>query len=346
MDVSPVAETRRWMLFLLTRLALSVITLGAVGQAGAQQGSQPLTLKLATSAAPSQAIAKAWTYLADRIKQKTGGKVVVQVYFSSSLFGERTAIEAALNGAVDIGTSGVSQFAPWTDAFLPFDLPFLFTSISAARKVVDGPIGDQMRARAEQQAGLKIISIVDNGGGRPIFTTKKKVRTPSDLKGLKIRTVASPVDQTLFQCWGAIPTPMDFAEVYGALQQGVVEGEAPTYTFANGAKHYDVLKYSVEVAYVIPPGAAAMSVARFNALPPDIQKAILEAGKETEKFASVTDAADVKASRDAAIAKKIDIHVPNEAEMAEWRKCAIPVYKSYENKLPPGLIEQIRAAQR
>src|SRR5581483_10033736 len=135
MDVSPVAETRRWMLFLLTRLALSVITLGAVGQAGAQQGSQPLTLKLATSAAPSQAIAKAWTYLADRIKQKTGGKVVVQVYFSSSLFGERTAIEAALNGAVDIGTSGVSQFAPWTDAFLPFDLPFLFSSTAGMRKV-------------------------------------------------------------------------------------------------------------------------------------------------------------------------------------------------------------------
>ena len=303
-------------------------------------------MPVATSAAPTQAIAKAWVHLGEQIKQKTAGKVVVQPYFSNSLFGERTAIEAALNGAVDIGTSGISQFAPWTDAFLAFDLPFVFSSTAGMRKVLDGPIGNEMRAKAEQQAGLKIIAMIDNGGFRPIFTTKKKVRVPSDLKGLKIRTVATPVDQTLFQCWGAIPTPMDFAEVYGALQQGVVEGEAPTYTFANGAKHYDILRYSVDVGYVGVPGVAAMSVARFNSLPPDVQKAIVEAGKEAEKFAAVTDAADVKASRDAAIAKKVDIYVPTETEMAEWRKCATPVYESYASKVPPALIERIKAAQQ
>ena len=91
---------------------------------------------------------------------------------------------------------------------------------------------------------------------------------------------------------------------------------------------------------------AAMSVARFNSLPPDVQKAIVEAGKEAEKFAAVTDAADVKASRDAAIAKKVDIYVPTEAEMAEWRKCATPVYESYSSKVPPTLIERIKAVQQ
>src|ERR1043166_201851 len=149
----PCRSPRQWLLG-LPALVLAAIALGGAGEATAQQAAQVTTLRMATSAAPRQAIARAWSHFADQVKQKTNGAVVVEVYFSNSLFGERTAIEAALNRGIDIGTSAVSQFAPWTDAMLAFDLPFVFSSSEGARKVLDGPIGSEMRAKVEQQAGL------------------------------------------------------------------------------------------------------------------------------------------------------------------------------------------------
>lgn len=303
---------------------------------------EPITLRLATSASEDQALAQAWQRLADEVSERTDGQVRIETYFGGSLYGERTALEAIFSGGVDIGTSSLSQFAPFTDAFLATDLPFLWSTVEDRRRVYESEIGGQMKAAAEED-GLKVLAIVDTGGLRPLFTVGEQVRVPDDLEGLIIRTTASPIDQTLYECWGAVPTPMDFGEVYTALQQGVVDGEAPTYPFAANANHFEILDYVIELNYQGSGAAAAISTEAFNSLPAEAQEALLAAGQEAEAFAREAEITEVDEARNAAREAGLEIYEPSDAELELWRECAEPVYDAYSDQVPRQLIDDILA---
>ena len=186
-----------------------------------------MTLRMATSKNKDLSQGKQWNHFAELVDQMTGGKVKVQVFYDATLFGERTAVEAVLNGSIDIGTSANPQYAPWTDAMLWMDMPYVVDDQAGLRKLLDGAPGAEIRKKMEEKPGVKVLMLIDNGGGRPVLTVSKQVKTPADMKGMKVRSVASPVDQAIWRSWGASPTPIDFAEVYSALQSKVVDGYEP-----------------------------------------------------------------------------------------------------------------------
>lgn len=303
---------------------------------------ETLTLRLATSAAEDQGLARAWQIFADEVEELTDGEIVVETYFGGSLYGEREALEAVYSGGVEIGTSSLSQHAPFTDAFLATDLPFLWTSVEERRAVYDSDIGTEMKATAEED-GLKVLAIVDTGGLRPIFTVGEQVKVPADLEGMVIRTTASPIDQTLYECWGAVPTPMDFGEVYTALQQGVVQGEAPTYPFAYNANHFEVLDYVIELNYQGSGAAASISTEQFDSLPADHQEALLEAGRVAEEAAREFEIQEIEEAREAAREAGMEIYEPTESDLEQWRECAEPVYEAYSDRVPRERIDDILA---
>jgi hypothetical protein len=99
----------------------------------------------------------------------------------------------------------------------------------------------------------------DNGGGRPVLTVSKQMKTPADLKGLKIRSTASPVDQAIWRAWGAVRPRSILLEVYFALQSKVVDGYAPNWNDAVGSKQVELLKYAADVNYVVGVQVAGAS---------------------------------------------------------------------------------------
>jgi TRAP-type C4-dicarboxylate transport system substrate-binding protein len=219
--VSAAARARR-VVTVLSVFAAGLLT-AVMTNAVAYNGPE-MTLRFATIKNRELSQGKQWNHFAELVNQATDGKVKVQVFYDGTLFGERTAVEAVLNGSVDIGTSANPQYAPWTDAMLWMDMPFVVDDQAGLRKLLDGPPGDAIRRSMEQKPGLKVLMMIDNGGGRPVLTVGKQVKTPADLKGMKVRSVSSPVDQAIWRAWGASPTPIDFAEVYSALQSKVVDG--------------------------------------------------------------------------------------------------------------------------
>lgn len=332
----------------LRRLALScILSLVAVagpafGQAGTYNGPR-MTLTLATGTNKNISRGKQWNHFAELVEAKTGGKVKVRVFYDGALYGERTSIEAVLNNSIDIGTSANPQYAPFTSAMLWMDMPYVVDNQAQLRKLIDGAPGMEIRRALEEKPGLKVLMINDNGGGRPVLTVSKQVKVPADLKGLKIRSTASPVDQAIWRAWGAGPTPIDFAEVYSALQSKVVDGYAPNWNDAVGSKQVELLKYADDINYVVGVQVAVMRLDKFKALPKELQDILMQAGRETELWGVKVDADEVATMQNIFRQKYgVQIYTPTQAEMAEWKRLARSVWGQFSNLVPTDKLEQLR----
>jgi TRAP-type C4-dicarboxylate transport system substrate-binding protein len=341
MENAQTRSSRRRFLGSLAGIA-AVTAIRPAGAAPAYSGPS-ITLRLASGTNKNISRGKQWGHFAERVEQMTGGKVKVRVFYDGTLYGERTAIEAALNGSIDIGTSANPQFAPFTDALLWMDMPYVVDNQAGLRRLVDGAPGHEIRRSLEQKPGLKVLMINDNGGGRPILTVTKEVKVPADVAGLKIRSTASPVDQAIWRAWGASPTPIDFAEVYSALQSKVVDGYAPNWNDAVGSKQVELLKHAADVNYVVGVQIAVMRLDKFNALPKELQDILLAAGRDTEVWGIKVDADEVSTMQRIFRDKYgVKIYTPNPTEMTEWKRLARTVWSQFPDRASVQKLEELR----
>jgi TRAP-type C4-dicarboxylate transport system substrate-binding protein len=185
--------------------------------------------------------------------------------------------------------------------------------------------------------------MVDNGGGRPVLTVSKQVKVPADLKGMKVRSTPSPVDQAVWRAWGASPTPIDWAEMYSALQTGVVDGEGPNWSDAAAVKHVEVLKYAADVNYTVGTHLAVMRSDKFEALPKDLQDILIKASRMTEQWGIKVDADEVARVQDIFTKHGIKIYRPTPEEMVEWKRLARTVWTQFPDRVSA---EKLRALQQ
>jgi TRAP-type transport system periplasmic protein len=302
------------------------------------------TLKLAHGATADQAIGQALQRFGQLVDQKSGGAAKVELHLAGALYNERTAIEAVVNGAVDLGGGSNANWAAFTRTLMFMDLPYVVNDEQSFKRIMQGSIGDEIRKRFEKD-GFKLLMILDNGGFRDVVNTKRPVRTPADLKGLKFRTTASQVEIAMFRAWGAIPTAIDWAEVYNALSSGVVDGEFVMPTWLATAKHYEVLKHATRNRAVIGVQTLAMRKDRFEKLPAATQKAILEAAKEAEAYGNQIDEAMAQKARDYAASLGVQTYTPNEQEMQQWRATGRSIWKDFDSKIDKDLLKMVLDSQ-
>jgi len=306
--------------------------------------AQGMTLKLAHGATADQAIGQALQKFGQLVEQKSGKAAKVEVHLAGSLYNERTSLEAIVNGAVDFGGGSNANWAAFTRTFMFMDLPYVINDEQAFKRMMHGQIGQEIRKRFEKD-GFKLLMILDNGGFRDVVNTKRPIRTPADLKGLKFRTTTSPVEIAMFRAWGAIPTAIDWAEVYNALSSGVVDGEFVMPTWLATAKHYEVLKHSTRNRAVIGVQTLAMRKDRFDKLPANIQKAILEAATEAEGYGNQLDEAMSEKARAYAESLGVQSYTPTEQEMQQWRLTGRSIWKDYEGKVDKDLLKMVLDSQ-
>ncbi len=306
--------------------------------------AQSMTLKLAHGVTPAQSVGKGMIRFAELVASKSGGNVKIESHLSGSLYNERTSLEAIVNGAIDLGGASNANWAAFTQALLFMDLPYVFNDEESFRKVMHGSVGKEIRNRFEKD-GFKIIMLLDNAGFRDVVNTKRQVRVPSDIKGLKMRTTASPVEIAMMRNWGAVTTAVDWGEVYNALGSGVVDGEFVQPTWLAFAKHYEVLKHATEVKAVIGINTLAMRKDRFDKLPAAAQKALLEAGDEAQAYSNKLDAEMTYEGR--AIARKLGVQTyqPTPEEMKIWQSTGRAIWKDFDSKIDKALLKMVLDAQ-
>jgi len=220
--------------------------------------------------------------MSDTISKKTGGKHTIKVFTGNQLGGEKDTIEQTRIGALDLVRINVAPMNNICPETMVPTMPFVFSSVDHMRKVLDGPIGDQILKACESQ-GFVGLAFYDSGA-RSIYTTKKPVKSLADAKGLKIRVQQSDLWVSLLQAMGANATPMPYGEVYTALKTGLVDGAENNWPSYDTAKHYEVAKFYSMTEHSMAPEMLLMSKKVWDTLTPDEQKIFRDAAKESVPY--------------------------------------------------------------
>jgi tripartite ATP-independent transporter DctP family solute receptor len=263
----------------LPRLAPALAACGLVLLlAGCGAKREVKIIKLAHGLDPQHSVHHGMVFLGQRLAEKSGGKMHVDVYPSGQLGSERECLELVQLGGLAMTKVSASVLESFAPEFKVFGLPYLFRDQTHRNVVLDGPIGREILL-APQSKFMRGLCYYDSGTRS--FYTKKPVRTPDDLKGLKIRVQESPMAFALIRAFGASATPIAWGELYTALQQGVVDGAENNPPSFHLARHYEVCKYYTLNDHTSVPDVVVVGTHFWNSLTPQEQKWLQEAADES-----------------------------------------------------------------
>ena len=275
-------------------------------------------------------------------EERLPGKVKVEVYPNSQLFGDGKEMEALLLGDVQLIAPSLSKFDRYTKKIQLFDLPFLFDDIEAVDRFQSSPKGQELLTSMKNR-GLIGLAYWHNGM-KQLSTNRDKLTRPDDVKGLKFRIQASDVLEAQFRALGANPQKMAFAEVYQALQTGVVDGTENPWSNIYSKKFHEVQKYIMESDHGVLDYMVITNAKWWNGLPPDIQKGLKTAMDESIAYGNKAAYQEALSFRDKIIAdKKAEIVPLSKEQKAAWRTAMKPVWKQFEGEIGKNLID---AAER
>jgi len=238
-------------------------------------------LKYATIHEPSHPVGFTAEFFASRVKELTNGEVTVQVYHSRQLGDARDNVENVRNGTIAFTTlsvSNLSQVAPVLDVW---SLPFIFKSDDHYWYVLNHPKSMEFMKQLEPK-GIKTITWITSGARN--FFSQKPIRTVADMKGMKIRVMASPVMINTMKAFGASGVPTAWGELYTALQTGVVDGAENNHPSLISMKFYEVSKFYTLDEHMRIPDLTIASTKIFDRLTKAQQQAILQAGIEATAY--------------------------------------------------------------
>ncbi len=206
-------------------------------------------------------------------------RLPVKIFAQGTLGNEREVYEGLqLGSGASITVSGTAILNNFDQRIGVVDLPYLFQDFDHVHRVLDGEVGRDLAAGLEKQ-GIVLLAWIDGWGFRNLITTSKAVKRPEDLKGLKIRTIPTPVYLAALRMMGANPTPMAYGEIYTGLQTGVIDGfeQAPAILIAE--RYYEVAKNLTTSRHLFPAMVVCYSKAHWDRLAPDDQAKIRSAAE-------------------------------------------------------------------
>jgi tripartite ATP-independent transporter DctP family solute receptor len=210
-------------------------------------------------------------------KEKSNGTIDFQLFPSGQMGSDTQILESLQRGDLDFAVQNTAPQVNFIPKLAVFDLPSVFPNEEVARKTFDSPFLDLMKKEYEG-AGFKLFGYADQGFR--VMSTNKKVENINDFKGQKIRTMENKYHMAFWSALGANPSPMAFAEVYIALQQGTIDAQENPYEVIVSNKLYEQQKYVVNTNHILHIISLVGNNSKFNALPQDTQTILLDASQE------------------------------------------------------------------
>jgi tripartite ATP-independent transporter DctP family solute receptor len=299
------------------------------------------TLKIAHSNDASHPVHQGMLYLAERVEEKSGGKLKINVYPSAQLGQERECIELLQIGSLAMTKSSAAVMEGFAPNFKVLSLPYIFKNKDHQFKVLDGEIGRELMTEGEKY-WLRGLTFYD-AGSRSFYTKDKPVENPSDLDGKKIRVMPSNTAINMVEELGGSPTPISYGELYTALEQGVVdaaENNPPSFFFS---RHYEVCKFYSLNEHTSIPDILLISTIVWNSLDEQEQQWLQEAAFESAEHQRKLWAQAEKESLDAVKAAGVEITYPDKSIFADKVE---PMYEQYRDEPEVyQLIERIQAVE-
>jgi tripartite ATP-independent transporter DctP family solute receptor len=303
--------------------------------------AQTITLRSADTHPEDYPTVQAVKYMSDLLQKSTDGRIKIEVFHSRQLGEEKDTIEQTRFGVIDMNRVNLAPFNNLIPETAVPGLPFVFRSVEHMRKVMDGPIGDEILA-AFTPHDLIGLAFYDSGA-RSFYNTKHAIHTPGDLKGLKIRVQQSDLFIAMINALGANATPMPFGEVYSSLQTGVIDGAENNWPSYESTKHYEVAKFYSLSQHSLSPEVLVMSKAAWDKLSADDQKAVKDAARAS--VAKMRELWDARESSSRATVEAAGSQI-NEVGKAPFIEAMKPVYAQFvtDDKLR-DLVARIQAVE-
>lgn len=322
---------------LLVLLMTALVACGSDSEGSSDGGSgDSVTLKLAHTGSETHQYHTASEKFKELVEEKTDGEITVEIHPNATLGGEGEAVEQVMDGSLEMTTVAPdSNFSNTVPEMNVFGIPYLFEDRDHAYSTLDGEIGDELLALAEEHnmKGLGWWEI----GFRHLSNNSTEIVTPEDAEGLQIRVQPSPVWEEHMRAIGASPTPVDFNELYSALDQGVVDGQENPLPTIDSMKFYEVQQYISLTGHTYNPAITVMNLDTWNELSEEHQQAVQEATQETSEYHR-----EMLAEKEEEIIQMLEDEgvTITEPDRAAFREATSDV-KNAVDEVPQDLIERI-----
>ena len=253
-----------------------------VGTNGCQSKQSIRVIKLAHVLDINHPVHKAMVYMAERVVEKSGGKMRVDIYPSGQLGAERDLIELLQIGSLAMTKVSTAPLEGFVPEMKIFGIPYVFRNDEQRWRVLNGEIGRKLLLAGEKYH-LRGMCYYD-AGSRSFYTKDRPINSPADLKGLKIRVMKSITSVEMVHALGGSPTPIPWGELYTALQQGVVDGAENNPPSFYLSRHYEVCKYYSLDEHTSVPDILLMSTVVWESLTPQEQRWLQESIDESVEY--------------------------------------------------------------
>ena len=317
----------------LSALALSVSA--ATAQASCDAGEIVAKLSHVTGGTTHPKVV-ASNLFAERVNAEMNGTMCVEVYPNSTLFGDSKELEALLLGDVQILAPSLSKFGSYTSKYGVFDLPFIFSDMDAAMRFTNSDAGQGLLREMED------VGFVGLGywmSGMKYFSANKALLEPSDANGLKFRVQSSDVAKAMIAAMGGTPQAMAFAEVYGALQTGVVDGQENTWSNIYTKKFFEVQDSTTETSHQLLAYLFMTSKEFLDSMPEDKRAQFLKIANDVTNEANLAVKDKEAANRQNVLDAGGKINTLDAESRKKWVEAMKPVWKQFEDQIGADLIE-------
>lgn len=309
---------------------------------------EKMEIKLGHSGVVDMNYHKASVKFSELVKERTGGAVDVQVFPANQLGSEKDMLEQVKNGVIQISLTGpsmIGQFQGWGPIAV-LSMPYVIKGATEDElrpklvNLVRSPLMEELNDKAAAESGLRSLDMGWWYGERHLTTKTKEVLKPEDVKGLKIRTMDSPIAKAALAALGAATTPMAVAELYTALQMGVVEGQENPFNTIYSHKFYEVQNYVAKTGHMAMNLMLVTNDKWFNGLSPELQDVLETSMKEAGDYESEL---QIKANKQNEQDLKDKGMKVNEVDKAAFAEATKDAWKEFESTFGAGFYEKVEA---
>lgn len=319
---------------------------GGGGGGGGGGDDQTYTIKFSHVVAPNTPKGQAAEKFKELVEEKSDGKITVEVFPNSELYGDKDELQALQSNSVQVLAPASAKFTTLAPALQVLDLPFLFDSVEDIPKVVspDTPAG---KAIFENQAladnNIKVLGLWDNGLKQ--LSSNTEMRTPADLQGLSFRIQPSDVLAAQFAAWGANSTPMAFSEVFNALQQGVVDGQENPYSNIESQNMQTVQSHITESNHGYIGYVLVINNDFLSSLPDDLQQVVQDSADEASDYnREIASKLNQEAKKTIVEGGTTQILELTDAERQAFKDAVVPsVWDQYRDVIGSDLVDSLLA---
>lgn len=307
--------------------------------------SEPIILTLANNLSTGSCTTTAIEWFAQQVEERSGGRIHIEVYNDSALGDSLSCLEQLQYGGIDMVKTDVSVMANYVPEYHAFVMPYVYQDTEHFRKVHRGDIGMGV-LRGEDMEELRMYGLTYYDGGARCFYSKKPIHSPADMRGLLVRVQESRLMMEMVEALGGTPTPLEYGDVYAALQEGAVSVAENSIVNYLEQRYDEVAPYFVEDAHTRNADILVMSeVSREKLSAEDLQMIDETALESWEYQQQLWDSAEAKARQELKMRNGTIIE-PTKEEFQAFRKSCEPVWSSYEDGAYIDLIDRIVAAGR